>query len=99
MITSQLRIPLELQGVISYFTCSKPTMAELEDPDRYPRIEMTSEGPWLPDAEYHSHDELTICASVATQYEVEGVNLISISPSDFLFDFHLSVINLPPHCH
>jgi hypothetical protein len=57
IITPQLRIPLQLNGVISYFTCRKPTVAEIEDPDRFPRIEMTSEGLWYPDAEHRRNDE------------------------------------------
>jgi hypothetical protein len=94
IITPQLRIPLQLNGVISYFICRKPTIAEMQDSDRFPRIEMTSEGPWTPDAEYRRSNEWTIRASVATQYEVAALNVTPHVSSDFVFDFHLSVINL-----
>jgi hypothetical protein len=92
IITPQLRIPLHLNDVISYFTCRKPTVNEMQDPDRFPQIEMTAEGPWLPDADYRRNNELLICATVAMQYEVAANNIAPVTQSDLLFDFHISVL-------
>jgi hypothetical protein len=41
------KIPLEMNGVISYFNVRKPTPSELE-PGRCERLELTSEEPWDP---------------------------------------------------
>jgi hypothetical protein len=45
--TAQLRIPLQMKGVISYFQTRKPTRKELQNTDQYPHIEMTSLEAWI----------------------------------------------------
>ena len=47
-VAHPLHIPLRLHGVISYFDCEKPTLAEVEE-ERYPCYVMTATAPdWDP---------------------------------------------------
>jgi len=43
-----LHIPLNLDGVVSYFPSRKPTAEELSDPDQCTHVYMCREGPWDP---------------------------------------------------
>jgi hypothetical protein len=44
-----LHIPLYLRGVMSYFESRRPTLLEMENPQTYPQITMTSDSPeWDP---------------------------------------------------
>ena len=52
-----LHIPLRLQGVMSYFPVRKPTQSEIDDPFRFPPIEMTSSATWEPYNEAISAEE------------------------------------------
>jgi hypothetical protein len=46
---SNLHITLELNGIMSSFLSRKPTLYELENPDRFPQVYMTLESPrWDP---------------------------------------------------
>ena len=46
-----LFIPFSLSGVTSHFPVRKPTAAEWEDEEHYPRIELTADEPaWDPSA-------------------------------------------------
>ena len=52
-------VPLELNGVMSYFNVRKPTQSELE-PGRCERLELTSEEPWDPSSPDFENREQTI---------------------------------------
>ena len=51
-----LRIPLSLHGVFSYFPTSKPTDNDLQD-DRHPVLMLTPLGPWNPHSTHYSRNE------------------------------------------
>jgi hypothetical protein len=53
-------IPLTLRGVMSYFNVRCPTESEMEDPERYPQIKMTSPSEWRPYDKQLSNDELML---------------------------------------
>jgi hypothetical protein len=69
---SQILIPLSLRGVISYFEVRCPTETEMEDPSRYPHIEMTSPSIWRPYDDELSNDEVKL-----NRYNPDDLPLLS----------------------
>lgn len=54
--TAQLRVPLLLHGIFSYFPCRRPTREELSD-SSIEVVRMTPEGPWNPNSVSYSMNE------------------------------------------
>ena len=53
-----LRIPLQLHGIFSYFPMSKPTDIQLQDSDNASSvIAMTLDGPWNPHSRSYAKSE------------------------------------------
>ena len=48
IIAEGLQIPLQLNGVLSYFNVRRPTNDEINDSVTYPHIDMTNSFPWDP---------------------------------------------------
>ena len=81
-----LMIPLSLRGVISGFTVRKPTIEEINDPDRFPQYEMTYESPeYNPEENQYEMVETTIRES--------SVNDITPTRTDRNINLTETVIN------
>jgi hypothetical protein len=57
IIADDLRIPLFMRGVISYFNVRCPNQQEMDNPHLYPHIHMTPSTSWSPYDEQLSRDE------------------------------------------
>ena len=65
-----LRIPLKLDGVVSYFQIRKPTIDEIRDRDHFVHVEMCSFQNWDPYAAHFCDDENLLRSSLHTNYEL-----------------------------
>ena len=64
-ISETLIFPVELASVSSGFLSRKPTKSEIDDPDRYPQIEMTYEDPvYDPEVAEHFKVDRRLCCDV-----------------------------------
>jgi hypothetical protein len=64
-----LRIPLKLDGVISYFQTRTPTIDEIRDRDRCVHVEMCSFQNWNPYADHFCDDENSLRSSLSSTYD------------------------------
>jgi hypothetical protein len=81
-------IPLQLEGVVSYFEYALPTSAEVEDPE-IPHLELTSESPaWNPyDKDFAQQEESHLdwrghVISVARSDGPRGMTVMGLHPAD-----------------
>jgi hypothetical protein len=65
-----LCIPLQLDGVISYFPNRKPTPEESRDRDRCVHVEMCGSYPWDPYAHHFTENETSLRADVDRVYDL-----------------------------
>jgi hypothetical protein len=57
IITNELKMPLTCNGVISTFNVRRPTISEMNDINRFTRINMTTDATWDPSADFFSDIE------------------------------------------
>jgi hypothetical protein len=78
IVTTQLVIPLDMDGVHSSFTCRPPTDYELANPSLFTHITMTSDRLWEPHDISFSNYESSIRASLSytryTPYESRQIS-------------------------
>jgi hypothetical protein len=71
----RMRIPLQLDGVISYFPTRKPTGNKIRDHDRCVHVEMCSSYPWEPYADHFTENETLLRADVSTAYHFPNCSI------------------------